>query len=247
MKQPFKKILSVILTSCMLLEINPIYCKSDKETSTSNTKLRVLAFVNGSVITCLAAGVVYQFVDGREKQDKIENLKRKIKQSNGGEPAERLHETWYTTYYCATKGILDNYDDWTAIAKKCVELSGANTKIRKNLDELLKYSSDRKISERDFVFNILAATYLSKYLPVGVLNDEIHSEFFPRLWLDRCDFRVTSDNSVSNQTFETCKKLTIDMFSAMIKSFDVRNPKEIRLRDMLQTEFIDVLNAADAL
>ncbi len=156
---------------------------------------------------------------------------------------ENLQEAWYITYYCVTKGIVDNYDDWMEIAKKCVALSSSNIKIRKSLTGLLEQSSNKNISECDFIFNMLVATYLSS-LPLGALKNGIPIEFCPLLWLDRCNFQVSGNGLTIDRIFDTCKKLAVDLLTEMAVCFKTGNAKEVELSNMLQTDFIDVLTEA---
>lgn len=269
-----KKILSTILSCVMVFQTIPVHCRANQKNSISKSGLWTGVGISGTIIACLTVGFIYEFKSAQEKQDKIERLERIIKDmqlsqsappktpialkpymktpetskprimQNGEKSAtENLQEAWYITYYCVTKGIVDNYDDWTEIAKKCVVLSNSNMKIRKSLNGLLEQSNRKNISECDFIFNMLVATYLSS-LPIGALKDGIPIEFCPLLWLDRCNFQVPGNSLTIDRTFETCKKLAIDLLTETAVCFKSGNPKEVELSDMLQTDFIDVLTTA---
>ena len=253
-----KKFLSLILAGSILFRPISIHCETPAKISKSTAILGSLVGISGIAITCLTTILATKSSETRQQQNKIDELEQKIKdfqlKKNTLEQTQEklnlaiktndeLHATWYATYYCATTGMIAEHNDWLEIAQKCTDCARINTKVRENLDALFIQSTNQNISKRDFIFNILAATYFSKSLPLGTKNDDILASFSHGHWLYCCGIRECGDASANDTTFSACKNLAITLFTDALEIFDVHNPQESHLRSVLQSEFIEVLKS----
>lgn len=251
----FKKFLSAILAFSIISQTPSVHCETHSKFSKSTTILGTLLGISGIATACLTIALIDKIKNYQSKSEPPTNIQEKfngtpvnnedklnVELRLNRDASEELHQVWYATYYCATTGLISSRNDWLAITQKCLSTACKNQKTHQSIVELLKYSKTLNISEFDLIFNILTATYLSKNLPEGILDDTgIPLGFSRNHWLYCCNFKISDDSSINDASFEICKNLTIGIFTDMLSCFDTDNPNEARLCKILQTEFIDVL------